>query len=40
MSPTNDSVEQEKIFSLQFNDISRISCAFVLSLPVKRHIFS
>lgn len=38
MSPVNDTVKQEKIFSLWFN-ISRISCTFVLSLPVKEHIF-
>lgn len=38
MSP-DDSVEKENLFSLQFNDISRISCTFVLSLSVKGHFF-
>lgn len=39
MSPSNYTVEQGKIFPMPFIDISRMSYAFVLSLPVKRHIF-
>lgn len=39
MSPSNYTVEG-KIFPKHFNDISRISCTFVLSLPVKGHIIS